>query len=357
MFRHFSVCVLSIALILSLTSPAYALEANSPITAIDSKVSDIITSKINVLNEDITVMHVKTLLDFAGNTYKLVECNPIGYFILHVESGTIVEYSTKARSPYIGFSEKIYYAGPTYYYVAENDNFTHTIFEEILSSESIETAMSISAQSHFELLQNKNIAVTNYISGTHDGLSTDVNSYNSASNTDYWVNTPSWFRNRTSFGYVSGGYCGYIAANLILKYHNSEGNISLPIEYSAPTSSTTLTQTLIDYGTSASTTAVSMTAILNTFCRNTDIPAVADSVLGINGVVSEIRDYERPCILFGNMEDAGAHAIVAYGWNEYENPGWDTFICHYGWSGSSWTEVHVYGGTSIYGTSLLYRIS
>jgi hypothetical protein len=55
------------------------------------------------------------------------------------------------------------------------------------------------------------------------------------------------------------------------------------------------------------------------------------------------------------LDGAGNHAVVAYGYNEYENPGYYTYICHYGWNGS-YSEVHVYGGTSVFGSNTKYKV-
>ena len=65
---------------------------------------------------DVEIERFLTIHDFAGNEYTLVECAPSGYIIYHNESGTFVEGSVVAQSPYLGISGEKYYGGPNEYY-------------------------------------------------------------------------------------------------------------------------------------------------------------------------------------------------------------------------------------------------
>lgn len=62
-----------------------------------------------------SINSTKTLYDFAGNTYTLVECAPTGYMIMCDDSATMVEYSGTSPSPYLGLTNNLYYGGPSYF--------------------------------------------------------------------------------------------------------------------------------------------------------------------------------------------------------------------------------------------------
>lgn len=74
----------------------------------------------------------------------------------------------------------------------------------------------------------------------------------------------------------------------------------------------------------------------------------------VSGVTNEIGNYRRPVILFGNFPSADNHAIVAYGYNHWENSGAFTFICHYGWD--NYSNIHVYAGNSTFGSNTQYNV-
>lgn len=78
-----------------------------------------------------SISATKTLYDFAGNTYTLVECSPTGYMIMCDDSATMVEYSGTSPSPYLGLTTNLYYGGPSYFYTLENGTYRHTVTGEI----------------------------------------------------------------------------------------------------------------------------------------------------------------------------------------------------------------------------------
>lgn len=75
----------------------------------------------------------------------------------------------------------------------------------------------------------------------------------------------------------------------------------------------------------------------------------------------EIKNNGRPVILFGNLSPygAGKNAVVAYGYNTYENNGYETYICHFGWDideQNDYTAVHISGATgSVFGSNTKYQ--
>ncbi|QAT51077.1 hypothetical protein EQM14_15590 [Caproiciproducens sp. NJN-50] len=341
-----------------LTATSYAAESDNAKSSGTERIESFVDTKIDAANAKISVSNTKILHDFAGNEYKLVECSPAGYYIIHPESGIVVESSVQSQSPYEGLNADLYYGGPTYYYVKSGNSYKHTILGTIISD--ADAAAQDCQKINKALISQTNKVVSDYLNGKTSKSPT--NQLQSAGK-NHWVNSYTWFRNHKSgFGYVSGGYCGYVAANLILKYwDNCRGKIKLSSR-DRPVNSTTLTNDLIDVGKDdgygASTYAVDIAKVINDFCYNNSLPQSASWHVGTSGMINEMNYYKRPVILFGNLEGAGNHAVVAYGYNEDENPGDYTFICHFGWNGSS--EVHICSlpdGTSIFGSNAQYNIS
>lgn len=350
--------VLVFALFMMVCVPsAYAAKSDTAKSADTERIESFVDAKIDMANAKITVSNTKILHDFAGNEYKLVECSPTGYYIIHPESGIVVESSVKSQSPYKGLNADLYYGGPTYYYIKSGASYKHTILGTTIWD--ADAAAQDCQKTNDALLSQTNEVVSDYLNGKSSRLPT--NQLQSAG-TDHWVNSYSWFRNLSSgFGYVGGGYCGYVAANLILKYWDDcRGKIQLSSRDST-INSTTLTEDLIDVGEDdgygASTWAADIAAVINDFCYFNSLPQSASWHVGTSGMINEMDSYKRPVILFGDLEGAGNHAVVAYGYNEYENPGDYTFICHFGWNGSS--EVHICSlpdGSSIFGSNAQYNI-
>ena len=326
----------------------------------DVRISEIIETKIESLGADISIQNIRHISDFDNNEYVVIECAPTGYFVLHPETGIITEYSTGAISPYADCStsdDNLYYAGPTYYYEYDTENYEHTVLDEEMSTSEVECAKELCAEFVDELEAEENTAVVACLSGEADAPVLATTS-SAAAKVDFWVTNYSWIKNRTSgFGYKDGGYCGYIAANLLLKYHNYCGNLSLPSKY-ATTNSTALTNALISYGSGASTTGVSIESVINKFCAANNLKQLAVWAAGVYGVDTEIYSHKRPSILFGNLPNGNGgktnHAVLVYGCNVYENTDLTTYVVHYGWNGYS--EVHICSNNSIFGTNTKYKI-
>lgn len=349
--------LLMIALVLSFSVTAFASDISTEEVDLTTTRIELLTKqKISSLGVKLGVDKVKIVNDFNGNEYALVECIPKGYFIYHIDSGICVEYNLNAQSPFINVTGEALYGGPTYYYEKNGGIYTHTVLDSILETASVADITKQCRDWNAELLACKDVATANYIQGKDNCIPALA----SSDNTDYWVSYRTFFTSATSnFGYKSGGYCGYIAANLILKYWDYRGTIDLPT-YSSYTG---LTEALIaigedDYG--SSTWAANISSIINTYCANNSLPEKANWAVGVFNVTSEIEN-KRPVILFGNLDNynAGNHAVVVYGYNEYENSGYYTYVCHYGWNSTStndYTSVHVCGATdSIFGSNTKYK--
>lgn len=361
MKKSVKVC-LAILLAASLSFTASGIGAESFVEGASKnvRISELIKNKIESLGTDISVQNIRYISDFDDNEYAVIECVPTGYFVLHPETGVITEYSISAISPYANCSVSdgdLYYAGPTYYYKYDTGEYEHTVLAEKMSATEIDFAKKVCTEFVTELQNEEGNVVVAYLNGEVDAVARNIASPVVAK-VDFWVTNYSWIKNRTSgFGYKDGGYCGYIAANLLLKYHNYCGNLSLPSMY-ATTNSTALTNELINYGSSASTTGVSIESVINRFCAANGLKQLAVWAAGVYGVDTEIYSHKRPSILFGNLPNGNGgktnHAVLVYGCNTYENTNLTTYVVHYGWNGYS--EVHICSTNSIFGTNTKYKI-
>lgn len=341
-----------LAMALSLTTAVSATTANvGNGNLVVGRIQSLAKEKISATGSDIKISTSKTLHDFSGNTYELIECNPTGYFIIHPKSGVTVEYSTSDQSPYKGYNSDLYYGGPTYYYIKSGNSYVHTVLGTTVTD--VKEAAVTCDTTEKNLESHANVAVQNYLNGKTSGLS--GSSVSALANTNYMVKHPDFFQNLNSgFGYEEGGYCGYIAANLILKYWWAHSSINFAYPYYV-TDNTSLTNKLISIGGSGGTWAQPIASTINTFASQQGFPQSASWHIGVEGMLNEIQNYRRPVILFGNLKSAGLHAVVCYGFNTYENPDFYTFICHYGYD-KGWTNVHICGLNSLFGSNTQYNL-
>ena len=352
--------MLAVALIL-IALPIYGIALGSLNTSdfgADMRVVAVINAKIQSIGANITVSNIKTLHDFAGNVYKLAECSPEGYFIIHPESGVMVEYSRTGESPYADKIGELFYLGPTYYYSKINNKYVHTEIDEEIGIQDANELIIECQEANDALLLKPQTDIVSYLSGETNTLNGSV--YDTQSAITFWVNGHTYFRNlNNNFGYMNGNCCGYIAANLILKYYDNRGKIDLPSSYM--TSHTALTDALLDYNplSSNESDGYVIADVIDEFCRDNGLPQRGSAALGISGVTSEIENNKRPCIIFGgfysSFDPVGAHAVTAYGYNNFENEGWDTFIVHFGHNNRP--EVHICGDDILYGSNTKYLLS
>jgi len=325
---------------------------------------------------------LKTLYDFAGNTYTLVECEPTGYMILCDDSATMVEYSGKSPSPYYGFAENLYYGGPTFFYVLQGDTLIHTVTGlQLKYSDVAMPAEKSSTLMHEDLTREKNENALKFI---ENGIKLDTETVPIYGHNWTVVNNASFFRNKTTYtqmGYVSGGYCGYIAANLLVGYydtfHTSFGFNSNYMTGSGVNRHFTgggLTNELISVANSIplllpkpqnGSTGTTIRKTMNKFFKNKGVSGTYGSYDMITPFFSGTTlknkvDSDTPSILFGDLGDAtapngnsapgGNHAVVIYGYKSGGTGGalW-SLLAHYGWSGFSESTVNylhysVFGG-------------
>lgn len=150
-------------MLLPLTTTAFAATPQNAKSLAANRIESFVRSEIDATSAKILVSDTKTLYDFAGNEYKLVECSPTGYYIIHPESGIIIESSVDAKSPYAGLNSNLYYGGPTYYYTKSDNSYIHTIDKKTITN--VDAASEKCTQTNKELIAQTNLNVANYIKG------------------------------------------------------------------------------------------------------------------------------------------------------------------------------------------------
>lgn len=359
-----------------------ASDIETKLVETDFRIENYVVEKLRLSGNDLTVSQVKTLTDFNGKIYKLVECSPSGYFIILPESGVTIEYSFSAPSPYEGLDNNLYYAGPTFYYTTARDNtdantidskedaayYVHTVLpnEEIRTDE-IENVQQKCAELYEEYNSMTVASAKDYFSGeiSCDEMkgalaSTALTSVARVASTAALPDA-SWFQNLASgFGYTEGpnseGCCGYVAANLILKYWHSKGTITLPSLHRTINSSN-LTNALIAEGLanggSYDTIGATLTTALSSYLENYNVDGAASYALLAYNLYNEL-DNGRPTVLLGDLYDPRngnandvLHAVVAYSYF-WGADGYLTFTCHYGWQ--NWQEVNISSANCVFGS-------
>lgn len=309
------------------------------------------------------IMDMKIVKDFAGNNYKVIELSPTGYLIYSVDSGVFVETGLNSPSPYLNYYDNLYYGGPTFYYRLVGDKLVHTVIEENLESKNMDNYKHTSVEMYETLQAKKDEAVLQYVKTGNKTLyqaGRDVSIQNTHRGIVYNTN---FFRNLTSPGYVDGGYCGYIALNMIIAYHdkhkNRDGDDIMDYKYwinwrkeSLYNEEDSLTQYLIDlkyyYGTNCYDIENVMKEYQKVRGLSYNLTARLKPLYTIATVMAAI-DNNTPVIGFGKLglpdgSGTAAHSVVIY---IYEakmlwNLVYDAdYTVHYGWYG--YTEIILTG--------------
>lgn len=357
----------------------------------ENRMSLYLDENVNGMNleygTNVTRSSTKTLLDFAGNTYTLIECSPAGYMIMCDDSATMVEYSSVSPSPYAGLTDNLFYAGPTCFYTYQDGEYVHTVTGDILdisasasasTSTTLDSTLSgLCAEMHQSLVNDANQAALNYI---NTGIQTRTEIVNLYSNDWTCVNNSAFFRNKTTeteIGYLDGGFCGYIAAGLLIGYYDTFVRECMPDSYMTGSgvnrhfNGSELTEELFSCrpsGSNNSTTSTIIRKTLNKYYDNHgynmgsyDMITPFFSGTTLKNLVND----NTPSILFGSLGaatsptgpssgDGGNHAVVIYG---YKNGGTGgslySFLVHYGWSDYSMATVN-YLSYSVFGS--MYRV-
>lgn len=309
--------------------------------------------------DDITI---KTLTDFSGNKFELIETGASGYYIFDTSSGKYIEYSTDAPSPYLGKSGELKYFGPKSYYVDDNGSLSHTIIstEKNVNMEGLSNLQNSFDKMIKQSRETKDNKVLSLLGKTNLDKSTltdafDINATNS------YISNSSYIR-YASYPPNEDGTCGYVGACLVLNYWNktNPGVGVIPSYYldsngNLLTSGYTLQDKLLSYGYGNSTWALDIRDVLIDFCNEYGTGAISSYYIGKIGAVSEIQN-NRPVILFGSLPDVSSsgkvnHAVTAYGFRNETLVSY--FIVHYGWSG--YEHVVLDGG--LIGSNTQFRLN
>lgn len=311
-------------------------------TTFDEALLNLHISKIESISQkrgvlDQNSINIKKIYDMDENEFQLVETGEIGYYIFDPESGKYLECSDKSPSPYLGYTENLYYFGPTNYYVFDGSEYNHTIIE----SETYQENELYEIQENFDdrikvSREIKDIAV---IEALESGNAESTKNIYSRATTYQYIPSYSYIKNAV-YPKNTSGTCGYTASTIVLNYWNKlkpSKNI-IPSKFTSTTgdlltTGTTLQDELISLGGSDSTWALNIRDVLIDYCNKYGIKATSSYAFGKTGAVSEVKN-GRPVILFGSLPDVSSsgkinHAVTAYGIEN--NSVIDYFVVHYGW--------------------------
>lgn len=327
--------------------------------------------------------NVKFLSDFSDNYFKLYEFSDVAYAIYTADTSLFIEGSASAKSPYFGYEGNLYYLGPTYYYVIDNNKVFHTV---------LNTYSDIPVNESFDfnsLAQNysRSVSKTSNLSQIYTSNTTQGDNY--ISHSEYF----------SEYIYPESSItCGITALCILLGYFDTYHNdnfipgdnyifkdsiisespddilnwkiSSISVKYSFhkllfdnymhynsligdiefiggyPMADAELKETMIDY-----------------LANETDIPS--SQIQHHSGAVFFTHQKPRsllqnniPVILVlskypyqknssGDKSDKAWHNVVAYGYNEAS----DTFIVNYGWApinGTNYNKI-ILKDYSVYG--------
>ena len=353
---------LAIILIIMLSSSTMAYTKSTLVSSdtVEDRLIYVLQNVADGWESSPVISTTKTLLDFAGNYYTLAEYTPSGYAIYHNSSATVLEKSEHSPSPYYGLNENLYYSGPTHYYVydTELNKYIHTITGECLDIEESLMRESLCAAAQVTLNNTANTSIKSYVeSGV---MTSSIDLLESSNAYTYVGNHRSFFENldtNSMIGYYdtgnNSGYCGYIAAGLVLLYYDYYHNDNF-INNTAYLSSSgssfngnSFTRYLyndIGLGTLAYTNelnAVQAARVMQTYLqnkRNITISYWEKTAPSKANVVDQLQQ-ARPVIYCDRWDDPSSpgstvdHVIVIYGYDSNNN-----LIAHFGWANFSHVE-------------------
>lgn len=290
----------------------------------------------NLLNID----NVKRIEDFEGNEYTVIECNPSGYYIYHNESGNFVEYSEDSPSPYFNLTGKLYYGGPTFYYIEKEGILQHTIEGnekiDVLDEPGLK---EMSAELNTKLVQNADENILNMVKGNTYSRANITPRASYTYVTDYNI-IKSLSGNNVGYYSEGGGCCGYVAANIILYYwqRRQPSKTYIPSSWYNSTGlvGNSLTQNLVSIGKSLGYGSDSypntISDVLYRYCSDRNIAASMGYWYTNINAQSEISN-NRPTILFGSFYSTMHqkninHAVVIYGYDNSTGQ----FVSHFGYN-------------------------
>src|SRR5690554_2160525 len=149
------------------------------------------TFKEKMENPKHEVSKMKVAYDFDDNAYIIVEGIVNGYMIYSVNSAVIVEFSSKSLSPFSKYDKNLFYGGPTFYYVLDDELLKHTILENEFFDENIPEFIQSSKELNDLLCNQKNEDVLAHInegSQLEKNVVIQSNSSNAVENPEFFQN-------------------------------------------------------------------------------------------------------------------------------------------------------------------------
>ncbi|MBQ1630156.1 MAG: hypothetical protein II099_01795 [Firmicutes bacterium] len=307
-----------------------------------------LNSFTSTIEKSVEIVTIKDLRDFVGNRYAVAECSPTGYIIYNYKNSSIVEYSEYADSPYLNCEGDLYYCGPMEYYEKTADNcFINTITGTCVDEKTIEIYETASKElqeglikdSHKQSINRERNSSPKSITYTYVGGHKNFY-YNLASSSQMGYYVP----------IGSDGICGYIAAGLVLLYHDYYFNNNYIVNSTYLASGGQafngigFTQRLYYIGTvnlsyDDTLTAGQAANVMKKYLsldRNITInywSAVNPSLVQIRNQISYHGTpviYENKFVNPNNTSQTVHHDVVVYG---YTND--DRLVVHFGWPGRS----------------------
>lgn len=312
------------------------------------------------------ISDIKTIKDFAGNKYTIIECEPNGYFVYHNTSGKFIEFAIESISPYKSYSKNLYYAGPTQYYIKNGNEYQHLIDKnKIIDESTAQDFVNTCNVVEKKLYDSKNQKILDFINQKITFNKSSSILIQESSNiispqlvTYQYIPNYTYISTLTQFGENIYGTCGYIAAIIVLYYWQRRMPSQWIIHPSWYNSTGLVGNILHDYllyygNYQADTIATDIMNVLNIYCNIQIVNAQAGWWLFATGSAVELSS-GRPFILFGSLYSPPDgynvnHAVVVYGTEIVSAGSGSTtrFIAHYGWTG--YTHV-VVADSSWFGT-------
>ena len=226
LMKKVTTLVVSLVLVFNCSIPALAANNDAAsISAENQRLALSMKSIVDAWESERTISSIKSVSDFAGNKYTVVECSPTGYIIFNNEAALVLESAENSPSPYLGLTGNLYYAGPTHYYSynSANNTYTHSILKTPLSEEEAVTRKSVCRDAQIALAANADTELKAYIEMGYQRLSATP----FADNTYKYVGDHRDFfkymdtKAEMSYWSTGGGACGYVASSIVLLYYQN----------------------------------------------------------------------------------------------------------------------------------------
>lgn len=336
------------------TVPAFASEIPTTPQQERERHAALIADKVQSIEtkEKLKISAYKSMQDFNGNPYVLIECEPVGYLIYHPESAQFVEYAADSPSPFLGIEGDLLYGGPTqYYYKKADGSYQNTLERErVLAAEDLQSLASQSDYLQKELIKQSDTAALEYTQKRF------VSRAAAASTQTFYITQSSKLSGLDKCGYYcppgSGGICGYIAAAMMLYYYDVTGHRDVMDDkyyynYNGKKLSAEFTKVLLqvgkDLGYGDSTTSVTIHYTVKEYLKRRGITSNTDHTsrytpLFTFGTIGLLLESNQPVIIFGNLYSPSHgkninHAVLAYGYHATVtgNKILFQFIVHFGY--------------------------